>query len=179
MNMDTMIQYAVEEGFAAAAVVDTDQIVFDPSFRPYCEENLCGQYGVNYACPPDCGDPEQMRKRIVSHKKALVLQTIWQIESYSDTPAIKQAKREHNEKTLRLVRRLRKQDCDGVIVGASGCALCSPCAITKGEPCKFPDYQFSCMSAYCIFVKKLADLCDMEYDCGEGLIAFFGMYAFD
>ena len=42
MNEQTMIDLAVSEGFAAAAVVDTDQIVFDPMFRPYCEENLCG-----------------------------------------------------------------------------------------------------------------------------------------
>ena len=30
-----------------------------------------------------------------------------------------------------------------------------------------------------IFVKKLADACGMEYDCGEGLLGLFGMYAFD
>ena len=76
MTEAEMIQCAIEEGFAAAAIVDTAQIVFDPSFRPYCEENLCGQYGANYSCPPDCGSPEEMKRRILAHKKALVLQTI-------------------------------------------------------------------------------------------------------
>ena len=79
MTETEMIQYAIDEGFAVAAIVDTAQIVFDPSFRPYCEENLCGQYGANYSCPPDCGSPEEMKKRILAHKKALVLQTIWQV----------------------------------------------------------------------------------------------------
>ena len=37
----------------------------------------------------------------------------------------------------------------------------------------------SCMSAYCIFVRRLAEQCGMEYDCGPGLLAFFGMYVFD
>ena len=55
--MEELISAALEEGFAAAAIVDTDKIVFDPSFRPYCAENLCGQYGANYSCPPDCGTP--------------------------------------------------------------------------------------------------------------------------
>ena len=54
-----LIQYAKEEGFAVAAVVSTDQIVFDPAFRPYCEENLCGQYNANYSCPPACGTPRK------------------------------------------------------------------------------------------------------------------------
>ena len=93
MTEKEMIQCAIDEGFSAAAIVDTRQIVFDPSFRPYCEENLCGQYGANYACPPDCGSPEEMKQRILAHKKALVLQTIWQVADYSDVPAIKHAKK--------------------------------------------------------------------------------------
>ena len=176
MTDDQIIQLAYGEGFAAAAVTDTDKIVFDPAFRPYCAENLCGQYGVNHSCPPDCGTPEEMKARVLAHRKALVLQSIWEISDFSDQPAIKAAKRAHNEAEIRLIRQLRAQGCDGLIVGASGCALCSPCA---KKPCRFPDYQYSCMSAYCVFVKKLADLCGMEYDCGDGLLAFFGMYIFD
>ena len=179
MEQGKMISFAIEEGFAAAAIVDTDCIVFDPAFRPYCEENLCGQYGANYSCPPDCGTPEEMKQRILSHKKALVLQSIWEISDYSDMPAIKQAKATHNAAEIRLAKHLRAEGCGGIIVGASGCALCSPCAKTRGEPCLFPEYRYSCMSAYCIFVKKLADACGMEYDCGDGLLAFFGMYVFD
>ena len=178
MTYERMIQCVVNEGFAAAAIVDTKDIVFDFSFRPYCEENLCGQYSANYSCPPDCGTPEEMKQRVLAHKKALVLKTIWEISDYSDKAAIKNAKNAHNTAEIQLVKRLRIEGHDGLIVGASGCALCSPCAITKGEPCRFPEYQFSCMSAYCDFVKKLTDKCGMEYDCGEGLLAFFGMYVF-
>lgn len=179
MTEEGMLELAYQEGFAAAAIVQTDRIVFDAMFRPFCEENLCGQYGVNYACPPDCGSVEQMKARILAHKKALVLQTTWQVENYSDAPVIKAAKKEHNAAQLRLIRKLRAQGHDGVIVGASGCALCSPCARASSEPCKFPSLKYSCMSAYCVFVRKLAEECGMEYDCGEGLLGLFGMYAFD
>lgn len=179
MTEAQMIQLALDEGFANAAIVDTGDIVFDPSFRPYCAENLCGQYAANYSCPPDCGSPEEMKMRILSHKKALVLQSIWQVADYSDMPAIKQAKKGHNASELRAVKKMRESGHNGVIVGASGCALCSPCAQQEGKPCKYPDLKYSCMSAYCIFVKKLADKCGMEYSLPEGLLAFFGMYAFD
>ena len=179
MTDDLVIRYAVEEGFSAAEITDTREIVFDPTFRPYCEENLCGQYGANYSCPPDCGSPEAMKQKVLSHRKALVLQTIWDISDYSDMTAIKPAKAAHNAAQIRLAKRLRDEGCEGFLVGASGCALCTPCARTTGEPCRFPEYAYSCMSAYCIFVKKLADKCSMEYDCGEGLLAFFGMYVFD
>ena len=179
MTWEEMTSMAAEEGFAAAVVTDTKDIPFDPSFRPLCAENLCGKYGANYSCPPDCGTPDEMRARIQAHRHALVLQTIWEIADYSDSKAIKAAKKEHNAATLRLLGRLRRADVPGFPVGASGCALCSPCTRKNNEPCRFPDLKYSCMSAYCIFVKKLADLCGMEYTCGDGLIAFFGMYVFD
>ena len=70
-----LIQIAFDEGFSDAAVIETAQIPVDAMFRPFCEENLCGKYGVNYSCPPDCGSPEEMHKRILSRRRALVLQT--------------------------------------------------------------------------------------------------------
>lgn len=179
MTDEQMISLAAQEGFACAAVVGTEQITFDPSFRPYCEENLCGQYGANYTCPPDCGTPEQMEQKVLSHRKALVLQTIWEIGDYSNQAAIRQAKRAHNTAQLRLAAGLRENGIPGFLVGASGCALCSPCRKSLGEPCRFPDQSYSCMSAYCIFVRKLTEQCGIEYDCGDGLLAFFGMYVFD
>ena len=61
MREEELIRLAEEMGFAAAAAVDTGDIVFQPSFRPLCAENVCGKYGVNYACPPDCGTVEEWR----------------------------------------------------------------------------------------------------------------------
>ena len=179
MTAEKIIPYAIEEGFVDAAIIDTSEITFDPSFRPYCEENLCGQYDANYTCPPACGTPEEMKQRILNHKKALVLQTIWEISDYTDKDANKHAKGEHNAAAIRLAKRLRAEQCNGLIVGASGCALCSPCAITVNKPCRFPDFAFSCMSAYCIFVRLLAEKCNMTYNCENDLLPFFGMYVFD
>lgn len=179
MTNEELVHRAEDAGFAAAAVVATDVIPFDDSFRVYCAENLCGQFGVNYACPPDCGTVEDMKRRIYSRKRALVLQTIWQIEDLTDKKVIKEAKGGHNAMSLKLMKQLREDGCQGFLVGASGCALCEKCAIREGKPCRFPDQQYSCMSAYCVFVKKLTDLCGIEYDCGPGLLAFFGMYVCD
>ena len=178
MTDQELIDFAVKQGFTAAAVVDTGKIVFDPSFRPYCEENLCGQYGVNYTCPPVCGSPEEMKQRITAHKKALVVESIWEVTDYSDKPAIKHGKSMHNKMEIEVLKHARQNGTDGFLVGASGCSLCSPCAMKAGEPCRFPDLRWSCMSAYCIFVKKLADLCGMEYDPGAGLVSFYGMFVY-
>lgn len=173
------ISLALSEGFADAKLISTDQIPFNEMFRDFCAENFCGQYGVNYACPPDCGTFAQMQQRVLSKKQALVVQSIWEIEDYMDTEAIKQAKGAHNAAMLRLVKQMRGQGVDCFMAGASGCALCKPCKCKNAEPCAFPDLRYSCMSAYCIHVKLLADRCGMEYNTPPGLLAFFGMVLFD
>ena len=80
MNGKELIKLALDLGFADAAVIHTEDLVFVPNFRALCEENLCGKYGVNYACPPDCGTVAQMREKVLHWRQALVLQTMWDID---------------------------------------------------------------------------------------------------
>lgn len=170
---------AIKEGFSSAAVVDTADIVFDVSFRSYCEENLCGQYGANHSCPPSCGTPEDMKQKILRHNRALVLQTIWNIFNFQDKSSIDAVKRNHRDYAFSLIEKLEQKGCHGLMVGASFCSLCTPCAITDGTPCLFPRRQYSCMSAYCIYVKDLADKCGMNYTYKDGVLPLFSMYIFD
>ena len=173
-----LLQQAQKEGFLAA-VVDTQQITFDASFRPYCQQNLCGQYGANYSRPPDCGSPEEMKQRILTHKKVLVLQTRWKVADYSDVAAILDGRNAHRAGEQRLAAFLQEKDLPFLRVGASGCSLCSPCKQSLGEPCPYPQLRYSCMSAYCIHVQKLAEVCNMDYDWNQGTVSFFGMFVYD
>lgn len=175
MNEQALLEQALALGFANAALVDTADITFMPSFRPLCQENLCGKYGVNYSCPPDCGSVEEMRRRVLGWRRALVMQSMWDIEDPLDEGQTKPAKARHNRLTRDLIDWAGEP---GLMIGASGCSLCAPCALAEGAPCRFPALQYSCMSAYCVYVKDLAERCGMEYDCGPGVVAFFSMYCF-
>ncbi|MBQ8087815.1 MAG: DUF2284 domain-containing protein [Clostridia bacterium] len=179
MDISNYQDWAREEGFAASALISTDQIVFDSRFLRYCEDNLCGQYGANYSCPPDCGTPEQMRASILRYSYALVVQTRWNIPDWRDAPVVKRAKGSHNRAMLRLIERIQAQGVYGLMAGASCCMLCERCARRDNAPCLVPQTRFSCLSAYCIYVAKLAETCGMEYMCADGSTAFFGLYAFN
>ena len=176
MTEKEMSSLALELGFSHAAFVSTEDLTFVPSFRPLCAENVCGKYGANYACPPDCGTVEEMKERVLRYPRALVLQTRWDIADPMDETQTKTAKGWHNRMTCQFMERMEHA---GLMVGAGGCDLCQSCAIREGEPCRFPNKMFSCMSAYCIYVKGLCDHCGMTYDCGEGVVAFFSMICFD
>lgn len=179
MNNEKILELAYKEGFDKACLIGTDKIVFDPSFRPYCEENLCGQYNCNYSCPEFCGAPEEMKARILNHSKALVLQMMWDFPTLTDDEAFKKSKKIQNRATINVIEKLKAEGHKGLMVGSSGCNLCSPCKAKTGEECPFPDKRFSCMSAYCIFVKMLADECGMKYNYENGKLPFFSMFVFD
>lgn len=56
-------------GFSDAAVMDTDNLVFMPEYRVFCEENACGNYDKNPACPPESGTVEEMKHVPLNMKK--------------------------------------------------------------------------------------------------------------
>ena len=152
-----LIETAKELGFSDAAIMDTKDLVFKPEYRVFCEENRCGNYDLNPACPPESGTVEEMKKHAMKYEKALVLQTM---QEYSMD--FKKAKVAHNKLTEALAERMKEDGKTDLLLMTAG-----------------PYKHNSCMSAYCIFVRELTEKCGMEYNCGDGLLAFFGMYVFD
>lgn len=177
-DVEQIVNKGAEAGFTCTAVIETDQIPFNPDFRICCEDNSCGKYGVNYTCPPVCGTTDEMRDKVLAHKYAIVFQTMWEIPDTEDAARVKKCKGKHNSMVRKFIADLDPAYGGGFMIAASGCSLCEECAIVHGEPCLFPDKAASCASAYCIYVEELAGKCGMEYDCGHGITAFFGLYVF-
>ena len=63
-----LVKEAIFLGFSGAAVMDTKELVFVPEYRTFCEENLCGCYNVNPACPPACGTAEDMKQNALKYE---------------------------------------------------------------------------------------------------------------
>ena len=171
-----LIKLAEEMGFHAG-IVSAKDIPVDGSFRKFCEDNLCGKYNANYSCPPGCGTPEEVRQRLHSAEKALVVQRIHEIGSYENKEAILKSKKDLNLAILRMTEDLRQKGTDCFCLGYGGCPLCDPCKQVAGEPCAFPEKRISCMSAYCIDVGKLAGRCGLEFAWSQEKLFLFGMIA--
>lgn len=171
MSNEELIHLAESRGFTAA-VIDAACIPVDAKFRPFCEENRCGQYNANYSCPPVCGTPGEMEERLRAGRLALVLKTQWSIRGYGDQEGIRRAKTAHNRAMLQLNESLEKP---GLCAGGSCCSLCAPCRMALGEPCADPKRRFSCMSAYCVDVAELAKRCGMEFTWDPENLQIFSM----
>ena len=156
--MDLM-QEAILMGFSGAAVMDTKELVFVPEYRTFCEENLCGCYNLNPACPPASGTVEEMKQRALSYEKTLVLQTTQ--EDLHDPAEYKKEKLLHNKMTEELAEKMRAEGKTDFLIMSAG-----------------PYKKNSCMSAYCVDAQKMADAAGMLCWTDDGNIRYFSQILF-
>ena len=174
MRKDEIERAAKEKGFTNAAVIPVESLVFEPSLRKYCEDNLCGNYGKNHSCPPGCGTPEEMRARTERYRQAWIFQTIAEVD-WRDKTALKAVRDSHNVRSRELLERLEEGGVSGLSMLAGPCQACEICPGEEGKPCRYPEKQVSCISAYCMSAEKMAQEAGIPYWCGEGKVAFFSL----
>lgn len=159
--MSTLIELAINRGFHNASVIDVEQLTFVPEYRKYCEDNLCGQYGKNHACPPDSGTVEDMAASCRKYSKALVLQVISDC-SPSDDMATKAEKHRMNLMTEELIKDMYNEGFSDTLMMSAG-----------------PFKDNSCMSAYCVDAQKIADTAGISCWVDDGKCRFFTLVLFD
>ena len=147
---------AKEIGFSDAAVIRTDELVFVPKYRVYCEENLCGQYDKNPACPPKSGTVAEMKEKACRYGHALILQTVRERSMDS-----KKAKLIHNQITEQMVEQMKRAGVSDLLVMSAG-----------------PYKKNSCMSAYCVDAQKMADAAGMICWSEDAYFRYFSLVLF-
>ena len=154
------IKEALTLGFDNAAVIDVKDLVFVLEYRQFCEENLCGNFNVLSSCPPACGTPEEMHRKALNYKKALILQTV--LESPEEQSDVKKAKCNHNLLTEKLYKKMAAD------------AETTPLLISAG-----PYKHFSCMSAYGIDAQTMAVAANMLCWTQDEKIRLFSLLLFN
>lgn len=120
------------------------------------EENQCGCYNVNPACPPECGTVESMKQRVFAYEKALILQTI-----QNKDMDYKMAKLAHNKLTEQLASKIMESGNTDLLIMSAG-----------------PYRHHSCMSAYCVDAQEMADAVGMICWGTDDKIRYFSQILF-
>ena len=155
-----LIKEALSMGFANAAIMDTQDLVFVPEYRQFCEDNLCGNYNLVPACPPACGTVEEMHEKAMKYEKALVLQTVLK-DPVMDPVLFKQAKHAQNILTEQLAKWMQENGKEDVLIMSAG-----------------PYKNCSCMSAYSVDAQKMADAVGMVCWADDSDVRFFTQILF-
>ena len=159
--MKDYIEEAKALGFTGAARMDVKDLVIVPEYRMFCEENLCGNYGVLPACPPESGSVAEMTARVRRYQTALVLTIETTPRDYNDRQEQKAAKRHQNELTELLLNQMHKDGLTDTLMMGAG-----------------PWKGASCMSAYCVNAQKMAEHVGMKCWENDGKIRYFSLILF-
>mgnify|MGYP000233587154 CR=1 FL=1 len=148
-------------GFTDAAFLPVRELVVVPEYRRFCEQNLCGNYGVLPVCPPMSGTVEEMTANMRRYQTALVLTIETTPNCYTDKAEQKAAKRAQNILTEQLMDQMRADGQTDLLMMGAG-----------------PWKTASCMSAYCVDAQKMADAVHMKCWENDGKIRYFSLILF-
>ncbi len=167
-------------GAYKATVMEVSDVSADESFRKLCEQNVCGNYGKNWACPPDAGEIGALMKELRSYKYILLYQIVGKLEDSFDFEGMMAAAKRHSELVLAVsayAKTLPLKRC--LALGAGGCTVCEKCARKTDEPCRHPDKRIPSLEAYGVNVSKTAEAAGMKYINGQNTVTYFGGVLFD
>ena len=173
---EKVIEKMYEYGASQVARIDGKDVPYEVSFRDLCVQNSCGRYGKSYGCPPYIGEAKDMITEAQSYNKAIVYQTIYELEDSYDIEGMLESGIIHNE-IAKKIKTICKEDKveEFIVMGCGSCDKCSRCACLDNKPCYFPEEIMASTDSYCVYVSELAKRCDMKYVNGQNTVTYFGM----
>lgn len=155
------IKLAKAVGFYDANIMKVSELVTDPVYRTYCEENVCGNYNLAYGCPPKCGTVEYMIRKMNQYENALILQSKTKYKELLCKEEQVDIQRKHNKLTEVLSDLMKTDGIDDMLFMSAG-----------------PWKKYSCLSAYCIDCEKMANVVNMSCWEEDGYVRYFSLLLF-
>jgi len=137
---------------------------FDPSLllpeeriREYCYQNLCGNYGRHYMCPPSIGTIEEIIDKLNIYNKAILIRYSEEVKVKEDMRKVKRSKIDFHKKILELEKFLSQKGIESWGLVGGYCSFCIECKAITDRPCKHPHKARPSLESLGIDVQKLLD----------------------
>jgi len=172
---EKLIQLALQAGAAKAEIISVDQIVTSAEFLEACRQNMCGQWGRCWMCPPDVGHIDELMARLRTYQHGLWYQTIGELEDSFDIEGMGEAKHRHvllGQKLEEMVNPLLGRHLH---LTCGGCGLCEKCARIDDQPCRLPDKAMPSLEAYGVNVYQTTKSTALKYINGQNTVTYFGV----
>lgn len=179
MSTEAMIAAILEAGATKAVEISGSQVVLSAEFRKICESNQCGGYDRCWMCPPHLGPIEELMAEVRRYPRAILYQTISEIEDSYDIEGMFAASAGHAQVSQRIQTALKPQ-IEGKMLHLTcgGCHLCETCAKREGQPCRMPDKALPSLEGYGVDVYNTTKDTPLKYINGENTVTYFGMILF-
>ena len=159
-----IVDKIIEFGASGVNIINVSDIEFKPELRQLCIDNRCGNYGLNYTCPPYVGTSQELIEKVKQYRVAIVIHNTENINGFKDKNGIAIAEQKINKILVNLNRFTHNKNLEYMIIGATSCKICNPCKIMTKDNCPYKEEAFISLSAFCIDVEKLANKCNISFN---------------
>lgn len=168
-------------GVSRSALVKTEDISFNESFRAQCEQNVCGSYNKNWMCPPAVGPFPELKAKAMGYKRGLVFQSVYQLEDSFDFEGMMESTAQHARIARQVIDYIREKDVfkEFLLLGIGACTYCEHCSFLDGQECRVPEEAIASVEAYGIDVTALVKTCDIPYNNGVNTVSCVGLILFE
>ncbi len=157
--------------------IDPEKLEFSDRVRWICEHE-CSMYGKSWACPPGVGSVECCKAKCLSYNRCLMISTITEVADISDLQATLDTRADHEALTDHVGELMRQQGVVPYILSTEACAVCRRCAITDGQPCRFPEKMHPCVESQGINVIPVLENMGMPFLYGENVVTWVSLLLF-
>ncbi|WP_125152049.1 DUF2284 domain-containing protein [Clostridium rectalis] len=174
---NSIVDFALSQGATYAKYFNPDILVFSEKIRRYCEENLCGHYGTNWACPPGVGPIKELEKEVKKFNNGVVFQSVAKIKGKYDKEGMFKARDIHNKLLKDLYKQLKDKYKDIIFfpMGAGQCDICKKCAYIDNEKCRYPEKAISSAEAYGVDLVTLIKECGLKFSYSDDTVAYIAL----
>ena len=175
INYDELIPLAKSCGFTETNPLDVSKLEFLQSVRDMCNSAQCPRYGKTWSCPPEAPSLEEMREKVKSYAKGIIVQTVGQLEDSYDWEGIQDVALKQSANLGRLWDALAPLYPRLYTMGTGGCSKCEKCTYPD-DLCRFPARMAYSMEACGLYVSKVCVDNGAKYNHGPNTIAFTGCF---
>lgn len=156
--------------------IDAKDIKYYQWVRDLCEENKCGHFNKNWACPPAVGSVDECRDECSKYENALVFTGKYKLRREIDYRSMVKAYGEFRELTEKLDEKLSKKLNEYKVFSIGNCKRCEKCSYP--DSCRFPDKLYPAVESMGINVSELTKLAKVNYAEENLTIIYIGMVLF-
>ena len=142
--------------------------------RGRCAENLCGEYGMTWGCPPGVGSGEECLNIVKSFSEAAIIIKKFDGVDLTDTAFLAKVCAEHQDVCRRFGLMLRKEGYDALPLSDGGCKYCKECSYPDG-PCRFPEQRVTSISCYGIMMDEYMKSQNIDFEFRKDAVALYGL----
>jgi len=158
ISIARVLYFAERLGIETCLEFDSRLLVSEQRIRDLCLQNICGNYGNHYMCPPHVGSLEEIGARLRKFQRGLLLQYSKLLDVRNDYEGLTQTKVDFHSKILQLEGFFKDEGVTPVwgMMGGS-CALCEVCRARFGEPCPYPEKARTSLESIAVDVLSFLD----------------------